>query len=564
MGRPRRHPIRSAIVGLLVLAVVGVVTVQFGDPLARVAARAPVIGTDCPSSRLHATTVTLTVAPELRAAITATLEPLASRTLTGRECIRTVVETQAPAGTVESAQVLPPDRAPDLWIPDSSLWVTQVPRWRLALQGSFATTPIVIATNDPVRRQLGWDAKKPTWAEALSGRQPIALPDIRDNAAQLSAVITLWQSLGQGEAAQKAVAGTVLAAGRSGAPTEAEAIKAAEAGSQDAPLVPIGEQAVSAANADGSARRELVAVRPTGGSPTLDYPVLSTGDLTDRSGEAGVRARAIRAVVSQLLSGASAAPLGRAGFEVPDNSDPATAGFQGSVQDAVATPISGLDPKELAVLVARITVLSAPSRFLTVFDLSNSMKAPAGNGQSRIAFAATAATLAGNLLTDSSQVGLWGFARDLSGKTDVLKLEDVAPLGDRQGGRSHRERLIATMQGATGRLGGNGTALFSTVLAGMEEMNARYDPRAGNAVVLFTDGANSDPGGPSLKQTLDRLRKLYDPKKPVRLVLIGIGADADMKQLTAMAGASGGQAFLARTPDQLPDVLLEVMTRRDS
>jgi hypothetical protein len=137
---------------------------------------------------------------------------------------------------------------------------------------------------------------------------------------------------------------------------------------------------------------------------------------------------------------------------------------------------------------------------------------------------------------------------------------DIAPLNS--GPKSHREQLNSSMTGAKNLLGGSGTALFRAAVAGMKEMQKEYDPRAGNAVVLFTDGANLDKGGPTLNQTLAELGKLYDPKKPVRLICIGIGVDVDMTELRAMSSRAGGQAFLAKDPRQLPQVLFDVMNRR--
>jgi hypothetical protein len=48
----------------------------------------------------------------------------------------------------------------------------------------------------------------------------------------------------------------------------------------------------------------------------------------------------------------------------------------------------------------------------------------------------------------------------------------------------------------------------------------------------------------------------------VRLICIGIGTGVDMKELRAMSSQAGGQAFLARDPRQLPQVLFDVMNRR--
>ena len=578
----RRHPVRIVMATLLTVLVVGAVMIRMDatpSAIRTLAAKAPLVGASCPSDRLPHTVVTITVAPELQTTIQQALNPLLTQTLPDRECVKFTIQAQEPAETVQSAAILPPDRAPDLWIPDSSLWESRVPKWQLNQDGSFATSPVVLATSKKAVDALRWKDKNPSWPVALAGARPLAVPRIAEDAAGLTAVITLWQLLGKGDNAQRALAGTVLAAGRAGVPDEAKALKAAESGAASAPLLPTSQQAVTTAN-QGNSKSTLVAVHPTGGSPSLDYPVLtmlrSEGGTTTLKG-AAARERAVRAVVSQLLSSRSAKIAQAAGFDIPESRSEATpsavgttaAGDEdGTPSTATApSPVVGLAPQELAGLVDRITSLSAPSRFLTIFDLSGSMAQPAGNGQKRISFAATAARLAGDLLTDRAQVGLWGFSRDLKGtkdttriSKDIIQIEDIAEL--KSGPKSHREQLNASMTGARERLGGTGTALFSAAVAGMKEMKGQYDPRAGNAVVLFTDGANSDAGGPSLNKTLADLAKLYDPKKPVRLICIGIGTDIDMKELRAMSSKAGGQAFLAKDPRQLPAVLFDVMNRR--
>ena len=567
----RRHPVRIAAAAVLTLLVAGAVMIRLDatpSAIRSLAAKAPLVGAECPSSRLPSTTVSITVAPELLTTIRTSLNPLLSRTLPDRECVRFTVQAQEPVETVQSAAILPLDRAPDIWSPDSSLWESRVPKWQLNQDGSFATSPVVLATSQKAVDKLGWKAKNPTWLAALAGTRPLAVPRIAEDAAGLSAVIALWQSLGKGDDAQRALAGTVLAAGRAGVPDEAQAIQAAESGSEAAPLLPTSQQAVTAEN-QGSSASTLVAVRPTGGSPSLDYPVLTmlrpTGVSVDG---AAARERAVRATVAQLLNSRSAGIAKAAGFDVPESRGAATpskvsaptASGDDTAPVSNPSPIIGLAPQELAGLVDRITALSAPSRFLTIFDVSGSMRAPAGNGQNRIQFAGTSAHLAGDLLTDRAQVGLWAFSRDLRGTQDIVKILDLAELG--HGPKSQREKLNASMAGAGKLLGGNGTALFAAAVAGMKEMKTKYDPRAGNAVVLFTDGANSDKGGPSLQKTLDELGQLYDPKKPVRLICIGIGTGVDMSELRAMSGKAGGQAFLAKDPRQLPQVLFDVMNRR--
>jgi Ca-activated chloride channel family protein len=565
----------------LTLVVVAAVMIRLdAEPsgLRALAAKAPLIGATCPSSRLPVTTVAVTVAPELKTIVTSALAPLATTTLPNHECVKVAIQAQEPSETIQGAAILPIDRAPDIWVPDSSLWVSRVPRWKLNRDGAFATSPVVIATSQSVLNQLGWKAKAPNWLAALAGTRPLAVPQISENAAGLSAVIALWQSLGKGDNAQKALAGTVLAAGRAGVPTEQQAIEAAESGSATAPLLPTSKQAVTEANT-ASKSSTLAYVKPTGGSPALDYPVLTTvrsaalsgADDTDSAlPSAAARERAVRAVVAQLFNSRSAKLAQAAGFDVPDgrgSASPAPLSASGSAGPAPAvsasgSPLAGMAPVELAALVQRITLLSAPSRQLVIFDLSGSMAAPAGNGMTRIQFAATAAKLAGDLLTDQAQVGLWGFSRDLVGKNNIVKILNVAPLGSRNGSKSQRDVVNDKMKAAGSLLGGNGTALYSTAVAGMEQMKQLYDPRAGNAVVIFTDGENQDPGGPSLASTVTKLGQLYDPKKPVRLVCIGIGSGVSMSELKALSSKAGGEAYLAKDPRELPGVLFEAMNKR--
>ncbi len=579
-ARPRRRPLRWLLAGVLLLALAGTLVIKLDatpSRLREMAATAPLIGATCPSRRLTTTSVALTVAPEIRSTVTRSLARIDQQMLADHECVTVTIQSQAPAATLEGAQILPLDRAPDIWIPDSSLWVSRVP-WQLNRTGSFASSPVVIASSKATLDQLGWTADKPpSWQVALSGARPLALPHIAANAAGLSAVIALWQSLGQSAVAQQALAGAVLAAGRADVPSETDAIEAAQTGSAKAPLLPTSVQAVTVANTVASTRSKLAYVEPTGGTPSLDYPVLTTVRTGPTSGTAttvvepsGARERAVQAVIRQLFSSQAAGLARSAGFEV-------TAGRQGATTAATAgdasggatpfpsptgSPVDGLTAPELAALVDRITLLSAPTRQLVIFDLSKSMAAQAGNGQTRIAFAATAATLAGNLLTDQSQVGVWGFARDLAGTKDFVKIEPLAKLGTREGSTTHRAVLNQQMAGAAARLGGNGTALYSTAVAGMKEMTKLYDPRAGNAVVIFTDGANDDDGGPTLKATLAALKKVYDPKKPVRLLCIGIGDGVNMKELGRLSAQAGGVAYLAKDPKQLPTVLFQALNSR--
>jgi hypothetical protein len=545
---------RGALAGLLAFLLVAVVAGVAGrERIADVAGSVGTIGAACPDSRLDSTVVTVMVAPELTDAARAALRPLATRRLDGGECVSTQVEPREPIDTVQSSDVLPLDRAGDIWIPDSSLWMSRTPNWPMRPAGSFASSPVVIASSRPVIQALGWDTAPPTWRAAVAGRRPLAVPEIGGSAPGLLSVIAMWQALGKGPAAQQALAGAVLAAGRADIPTEAEAIDAADSGSAQAPLLPTFEQEVAQHPA-------MVAVHPTDGNPRLDYPILTRGgnapDTDTRYG------RAVTAVVDQLRSAAAAKAVQQAGFAPALPGTPAPA-----APDAAPVAAAGLpSPVEVAGLVQRITMLSAPSRILVTYDLSPSMASQTPIGLSRIDLAAQAARLAGDLMPDRAQVGLWGFSRDLNGPgtQDAVSVQAVAPLGSRDGKRDHRAAVYLDMAKMRGRLGGNGTALYSTAVKGMRAMQKLYQPGAGNALVVFTDGADDNPGGPTLEQAKAAVAKIHDPRRPVRLILIGIGPELQMPALTEFAAAGGGTAFQMKDPRELPTVLFKVMNSRPS
>jgi Ca-activated chloride channel family protein len=550
-GRGRMVLLVLVATGIVAVLATAILTVNPGNTLAR----APVVGDNCPSTRLANTTVNVVASPDIAPVIEQLVAPMRTQKLPDGRCLQVTIASQNPAETVAGAQILPLDRAPDLWIPDSSLWLTRIEQWKPNPVASFASSPVVVGTSTAVVDTLGWDKKPPTWDAALAGARPVAAPNIAQDAAGLSAELALWQALGKGEKAKTALAGAVVAGLRAGAPSREAAIAAAQSGAATAPLIPLTEQTVQEANRDVP-EPKLVAVYPKGGQPSLDYPVA----LVEGSEPTAEQQSAILAIADRLKSPAARATVRNAGFRDTGGSTTAGAG----IVPAAVTPLKPPSELEIKAVVTQIVLLSAPSRVQVVIDMSGSMRGPAGNGMNRSEFAAAAAGAAGQLMPDVAQVGLWGFSRDLRGKSDrieYLKLQELGtPTDDPK--VTHRDAVNRQMIAMSSKLGGNGTALYSTAVAAMKYSTGLYDPRAGNSVVLFTDGENVDPGGPSIEATVRDIKKLYDPKKPVRMICIGIGADADMVALKKLADAGGGLAFRTTDPRVLPEILFKVMSQR--
>src|SRR5688572_23189906 len=107
-------------------------------------------------------TVAVAVAPELG--------DLASELLTdlpqldeGAVCPTAEVTAQEPLQTVADLGALESASLPDVWVPDSSLWTARVPDAELEPDGSFASSPVVLATSRAAVDELGWAETPPNW-----------------------------------------------------------------------------------------------------------------------------------------------------------------------------------------------------------------------------------------------------------------------------------------------------------------------------------------------------------------------------------------------------------------
>jgi hypothetical protein len=226
------------------------------------------------------------VSPEIESLVRQIVAPMNGVGLPDNTCPSIQVRGQEPQETVASADVLPLDRSPEIWIPDASVWGQKTAqRWAPHSDGSLAKTPVVIATSKKAVDSLGWSKQSPTWAEALRGSRPVAVPDYRSQSESLDALIALWQTLGKGKDANNQVVSTVFAADRHEVPTAAAAIADAQSGSANAPLLPSTEQAVAYLNST-STQPNLAAVYPREGSPLLDYPILEITGSTPTAARA--------------------------------------------------------------------------------------------------------------------------------------------------------------------------------------------------------------------------------------------------------------------------------------
>jgi hypothetical protein len=504
------------------------------------------------------TQVQVTVAPELADAVTSVVHPLQGTQLADGHCLQAIVTPQAAPDTVRNAQTLAAEQAPQLWIPESSLWERQVDGWPLQTESSLASSPLVIATSETVVARLGWANHPPTWAEALSGIRPAAMPDLQNNASGVLSILGLWQSLKQQDAktADQAVAAAVLASTRSTAPTPAFVVDKAVKNDPTTPLLVTSELNVFTTNR-GNAASRLVAVYPRNGSPSLDYPILRVAPRVQGSS----KSIATDTVVGALESTSTRDLVRRAGLRDAAGAAPGGAGLSTGVVNTLDIP----QPAEITAFLQRLQSLTRPSHLTVVVDVSLSMKSLIGGRYTRAQVAGQAAKGAGDLLSNQSSVGLWIFSRNLPGEapgTHYKQLDKLEPIGAPENGHLHRDVVNSHLLALGTMLGGDGTALYATTVAAMKAAWDGYDPGSVNAVVLFTDGMNDDQGGPSLAQAVDDLKRLADPQRPVRLIAIGIGPDTDLAAMRQLAAPSNGLAYQASTPSELKTVLFDALAHR--
>ena len=495
--------------------------------------------------------VAVTVAPELED-LTGTL--LAQPIVLGNgRCAVADVTAQEPLQTVGDLGALDAEALPAVWVPDSSLWTARAADAPLHAAGSMGSSPVVLATSRAVADQLGWTATPPSWGQALATDRPLAVPDLAASAEGLSALAAVRSSLGGGEDADNAVVEAVLAAARATPIAPADALAAGAAGGADAPLVPVSEQEVFATNQE-TENPALVAVYPSEGSPYLDYPVLRVGERS------GVERSAADAVVRALTSDAARRAVQKAGFRGSDGTAPPAAGEQTGIQEAAPGKLA-LEPADVQGLFARLSSLAKPSRLLAVFDVSTSMKAPVGDG-TRATLARDAGKSALALFPDNSAIGLWTFARRLDGDTDWVQLVPTQALAIDVGGRSQRDVLREALDSIPERLAPGGTGLYDTTLAAVRAARADYDPTAVTSVVIITDGKDEDDDTIGLDALVQTLGAEIDPSRPVKVIGIALGPDADMGALEQIATATGGAAYSAVDENDLQTVLFDALRKR--
>ncbi|MCX5383691.1 substrate-binding and VWA domain-containing protein [Streptomyces sp. NBC_00083] len=462
-----------------------------------------------------------------------------------------------------------------VWIPDASLWVDRAKdageSAGVVTAGHIAASPVALAVVPSAAKPLGWPQKTYTWAElatatAQDDKLRLGSADPARSASGLLALSCIAKSAASGGAdgdTRTAALAKVLSQRVSAGDGQAVRTLAPD-GSADPhrnQALVLSEQSAFAYNASHGAGDHLRLFYPKDGAPQLDYPytmVRETRMSTDES-------RAAMRFMSLLGDPESLRVLAGQGFRTQGRpvADPvASAAGAGAPQPYASASAEPPSAQELQDALGMWTITVQSARLTTVVDASGSMAdpVPGSGGRSRMDVTKSSLLQALSQFTPDDEIGLWDFATHLDGSRDYRRLVPTARLGDpADDGQTQREKLTRAF-GALQPVPGGATGLFDTTLAAYKEAASTYASGKFNAVVLLTDGANEDPGSISRAGLMAELQKLRDPAKPVPLIAIAVGPQADADVVRQIARATGGAGYQVNDPADLQAVILKAIT----
>lgn len=488
-------------------------------------------------------------APEMSAVVEDVLADVDVGDVTGDAGCSVSVEAAAPRAVVsglggERSQDAPAGGHPDLWVPDTSAWLSQLPS---GLAGrptwSLAKTPVVLAGH------AGGPAPQ-TWLAAMQSGQAQML-DPRSSGAGMGTLAALHAEAVRGDTTGTDLSGWLVGAAQSakGRPVDDAGVLDAVAAGRGgyAQWVPSTEQRYLQHEQGGAGR--LTAQVPRSGTTLLDYPVVAT----TQGDSAGAASSVAAALAGRMSSESGTRRLAEAGFRP-------VSGVPIDVPRALGpvTELGVVQPDAVQGLVRTWVTLGSDAQLLAVLDVSGSMNEYEGS-RTRVALARDAALTALRTLPDGWSMGLWAFSQHLDGRSDHRELADVGALGAADGGATHRERLQRAVRRLPSLVNG-GTGLYDTALAGFRTAKREYRPGTFNSVVLLTDGRNEDPDGIGLRRLLSRLRP--QGGRAVRIITIGMGPEADTAALRRIADATGGSSYVARDPQDIGEIFNQALLDR--
>jgi Ca-activated chloride channel family protein len=470
-------------------------------------------------------------------------------------------------------------KVPDVWVADSSSWLLRLkqeaPGFVPTDGKPIAQSPVVVAMPQPIAENvLRWPDKKLTWKQLLatvttSTQLRVGTVDPSRDAAGLSGLLALGQAAGAGTQAQQAKVGAIKALAQSASALRDDLLQkfphSADANDLATSLsaATLSEEDVIAYNAE-KPPVPLVALYVDPAPMALDYPyaIMPEVDLQKSAAAQGLRQQLSTASFKNALAASglrSADGSAGAGFARPLGApDASPAVTTGDGKSAGGSAAAGLDASALSQALGSWAAITLPGRVLAVFDVSGSMltPVPTAGGADRAAVTRGAAAGGLALFDDKWAVGVWLFSTDMDGKKPFKEIVPISPLAaNRQKLQDSIKQIVPKPDGQTG--------LYDTLLAAYQNVQSTWQAGKINSVILFTDGENQNKGGISQATLVSRLKQLNDPKRPVRVVIVGIGNGVNRNELeTIVKPTSAGGVFIAPDPAKIGEIFLEAIASR--
>ncbi|WP_245657403.1 substrate-binding domain-containing protein [Herbidospora mongoliensis] len=494
----------------------------------------------------------------------------AEKTVDGR-CVEVAVKgTDSDGVAAAMAGTGGASSAPDIWIPDSSLWLSQMPEKSAPkVTGNLAHSPIVLVAPKAAAAKLA-ESLQPSWTglmsaanaanpDGLASKVRVVVLDPAKNAAGLGALLAgagILQQSGD-EGSEELLVGVMRQLWDSKVTSPDNLFATLSKAAKRVPIGVTSEQSIWAFNSKN--KNAAVALYPAEGTVDLDYPIITTAKDPEN-------VQAAKLFTDELASAASRKTVQQHGFRTLEGQGTvltAEAGMQTEAPTSLPIPGAAI-VTELAQSWKRVGL---GTKLLSLLDVSGTMARPADStGITRMQAISQVSIEGLKLFPDKTEIGTWIFSDNLNGKkVDWKETVPIGPLAQQINGVTRREVIAGQLTQIKAIPTGN-TGLNDSLWAAYQKLTKEYEADKINTILLFTDGVgNDDPtGGITNAGILKRLRESYDPAKPVSILVISFNTQGDENrlQMQNIAKATGGDAFFPETVLEIRNIFLQGIARR--
>ncbi|QFG24689.1 substrate-binding domain-containing protein [Actinomadura sp. WMMB 499] len=574
--RKRKRSRKGALLGPLAGAV-GLVVLLGGGVYAFAQSSGGCSGDD-------ALTLSVAAAPDIQPVIVKSAGRFndAGHEVSGK-CVQAHVKSAEPStvSTLLSGQGVAADdeERPDVWIPDSSLWLSRATpqdgEAQVRSSTSLAKSPIVIGVPATLAEQLQQNGvtSTPSWDNLLKAAGGVAggavtknqmipagsvrlyVPDPMKNAAGMGSLMITSTLLANDPNRDSIFTGIVRTVRESQVPTveaQFEQFGKGQGGGKQ-PISLSSEQALWTFN-QSKPQVGAVALYPIEGTLSMDYPYAVTAQ-DDAAREAA------KLLEETLGDSQTREDLQAAGFRSADGKAPAGFSEQGGVSQARPRQLPSPKAEDVNGVMQAWAQLTLGLRILTLIDVSGSMAEMVDADTNRLQAIGAVSQGGLGMMSDDTELGQWLFSTNMKDGAPYEVTVPIGPLGERIGSNTRRNRVLSVLSKMRPNPTGD-TALYRTMLDAYKKMSDSFKPEFGNSILLLTDGKNDDAEGPSLEETLTQLKEMRDPNKPIQVNMIGFGPGVDRNELEQIGEATGGGVAVAQTPQDIQKIFLQMLSRR--